>query len=249
MARAAGLSRSTARSCPSPTARRTWPSTPSSAAAATATPATRCCGCWPWSAAAPAPSSTPCSAPSRPARPLTPAPARQPARGDAPARRPELRRRLPGRADRRGQGRLPDPRPHREQRPETSRPAPPARRVLAVALRRRPGPGHRRPGHRHHQRRAGPDGCRLVTTLLDPARYPAGDLAVLYHERWEIETAYFELKSTILGGRVLRARTPDGIEQEVYALLVTYQALRTAIADAAAPSRAPTPAAPASPSP
>ena len=35
------------------------------------------------------------------------------------------------------------------------------------------------------------------------------------------------------GGRVLRARTPDGIEQEVYALLVTYQALRTAITDAA----------------
>ena len=75
--------------------------------------------------------------------------------------------------------------------------------------------------------------CRLVTTLTDPARYPACDLAVLYHERWEIETAYLELKSTILGGRVLRARTPDGVEQEVYALLVTYQALRAAIADAA----------------
>ena len=77
-------------------------------------------------------------------------------------------------------------------------------------------------------------GCRLITTLLDPVRYPAAGLAVLYHERWEIETAYFELKSTILGGRVLRARTPDGIEQEVWALLVTYQVLRTAIADAAA---------------
>ncbi|MBO0776630.1 MAG: IS4 family transposase [Actinobacteria bacterium] len=76
------------------------------------------------------------------------------------------------------------------------------------------------------------DGCRLITTLTDPARYPAADLAVLYHERWQIETAYFELKSTILGGRVLRARTPDGIEQEIWALLVTYQALRTAIADA-----------------
>jgi hypothetical protein len=76
-------------------------------------------------------------------------------------------------------------------------------------------------------------GCRLITTLADPARYPAGDLAVLYHERWEIETAYLELKSTILGGRVLRARTPGGIDQEVYALLVTYQVLRTAIADAA----------------
>lgn len=76
-------------------------------------------------------------------------------------------------------------------------------------------------------------GCRLVTTLTDTARFPAPDLAVLYHERWEIETAYLELKSTILGGRVLRARTPDGTEQEVYALLVTYQALRAAIADAA----------------
>lgn len=75
--------------------------------------------------------------------------------------------------------------------------------------------------------------CRLVTTLTDPARFAARDLAVLYHERWEIETAYLELKSTILGGRVLRARTPDGTEQEVWALLVTYQALRTALADAA----------------
>jgi hypothetical protein len=74
--------------------------------------------------------------------------------------------------------------------------------------------------------------CRLVTTLTDATRFPAPDLAVLYHERWEIETTYLELKSTILGGRVLRARTPDGIEQEVWALLVTYQALRTAIADA-----------------
>jgi hypothetical protein len=75
---------------------------------------------------------------------------------------------------------------------------------------------------------------RLVTTLDDPARYPARELLLLYRERWEIETAYFELKSTILGGRVLRARTPAGIEQEIYALLVTYQALRTAIADATA---------------
>jgi len=57
--------------------------------------------------------------------------------------------------------------------------------------------------------------CRLVTTLTDPARFPACDLAVLYHERWEIETAYLELKSTILGGRALRARTPDGVEQEI----------------------------------
>jgi hypothetical protein len=76
--------------------------------------------------------------------------------------------------------------------------------------------------------------CRLITTLLDAGHYPAGDLVALYHQRWEIETAYLELKSTILSGRVLRARTPDGIEQEIWALLVTYQALRTAITDATA---------------
>jgi Insertion element 4 transposase N-terminal/Transposase DDE domain len=73
---------------------------------------------------------------------------------------------------------------------------------------------------------------RLATTLLDPRRYPAADLIRLYHERWEIETAYLEIKSTILGGQALRARTPAGIDQEIYALLVTYQILRTAMADA-----------------
>lgn len=50
----------------------------------------------------------------------------------------------------------------------------------------------------------------------------------------QIETAYLELKSSILGGRVLRARTPAGIDQEVYALLVVYQLIRTAMADATA---------------
>ena len=75
---------------------------------------------------------------------------------------------------------------------------------------------------------------RLATTLLDHHRYPAAELIRLYHQRWEIETAYLEIKSTILGGRVLRARTPAGIDQEIYALLVTYQILRTAMADATA---------------
>jgi hypothetical protein len=73
---------------------------------------------------------------------------------------------------------------------------------------------------------------RLVSTLLDHRRHPAFELVKLYHQRWEIETAYLELKSSTLGGRVLRARTPAGVTQEVYALLVTYQILRTAMADA-----------------
>ncbi len=73
---------------------------------------------------------------------------------------------------------------------------------------------------------------RLITTLTDPVRYPAHQLVALYHERWEIETAFLELKSTIGDGRVLRARTAPGIEQEIYALLIAYQLIRTTISDA-----------------
>ena len=72
---------------------------------------------------------------------------------------------------------------------------------------------------------------RLITTVLDPS-CPAVEIVGLYHQRWEIETAFAELKSTTLGGRVLRARTPAGVDQEIYALLITYQALRIAISDA-----------------
>jgi len=73
----------------------------------------------------------------------------------------------------------------------------------------------------------------LATTLLDHRRYPALELVTLYHQRWEIESAYFEIKKTMLGRRVLRARTLPGITQEIYALLTVYQALRIAITDTA----------------
>lgn len=73
---------------------------------------------------------------------------------------------------------------------------------------------------------------RLATTLLDHHRYPAFGLVTLYHQRWEIESAYFEIKKTMLGRRVLRARTLPGITQEIYALLTVYQAIRIAITDA-----------------
>jgi Insertion element 4 transposase N-terminal/Transposase DDE domain len=73
--------------------------------------------------------------------------------------------------------------------------------------------------------------CRLATTLPDSRRYPAFELVKLYHQRWEIESAYFEIKKTMLGRRVLRARTLPGITQEIYTLLTLYQALRIAITD------------------
>ncbi|MFC4471976.1 IS4 family transposase, partial [Streptomyces xiangluensis] len=73
---------------------------------------------------------------------------------------------------------------------------------------------------------------RLATTLLDHRAHPAFELVKLYHERWEVESAYFAIKKSMLGRRVLRARTMSGIAQEVYALLTVYQAIRTAISDA-----------------
>jgi len=71
---------------------------------------------------------------------------------------------------------------------------------------------------------------RLITTVLDP-EIPAIEIVELYHQRWEIETSFAEIKATGLGGRVLRSRTPTGVRQEIYALLITYQALRIAISD------------------
>ncbi|WP_432073493.1 transposase [Streptomyces wuyuanensis] len=59
-----------------------------------------------------------------------------------------------------------------------------------------------------------------------------------YHERWEVESAYFEIKKSMLGRRVLRSRTWPGIAQEIYALLTAYQVIRIAIADAAQASGA-----------
>ena len=75
---------------------------------------------------------------------------------------------------------------------------------------------------------------RLLTSLTDPARYPAREIVGLYHERWQAETTYYSIKATILDGRVLRSRALPGISQEVYALLTAYQALIRAAADTTA---------------
>lgn len=75
---------------------------------------------------------------------------------------------------------------------------------------------------------------RLVTTLLDPAAAPAEELAALYHERWEIETALDELKTHLRGARVvLRSKTPDLVRQECYGLLLAHFALRGLMHEAA----------------
>jgi Insertion element 4 transposase N-terminal/Transposase DDE domain len=76
------------------------------------------------------------------------------------------------------------------------------------------------------------DAYRLATTLLDHRAFPALALVSLYHERWEHEVTYLALRHTLLKGRVLRSGDPAGVEQEMWALLALYQALRTAVTDA-----------------
>jgi Insertion element 4 transposase N-terminal/Transposase DDE domain len=77
-------------------------------------------------------------------------------------------------------------------------------------------------------------GYRFATTLLDHRAYPAEALIRLYHERWEHEITYLALRHTLLGGRILRSGDPAGLQQEMWALLALYQALRIAITDATA---------------
>jgi hypothetical protein len=101
------------------------------------------------------------------------------------------------------------------------------------------------PGHHGPLRTAGPvtvrvveytidDGTapesehyRLVTTLTGAERAPAAELAALYAQRWEFETALDEIKTHQRGARaVLRSKYPDGVEQEVWGFLLVHWAIR-----------------------
>ena len=75
----------------------------------------------------------------------------------------------------------------------------------------------------------------LATTLLDPAQAPAAELAELYHDRWQAETTIGDLKTAQRGGpeTVLRSKTPQMVEQEFWAMLCVYQAVRELIGHAA----------------
>jgi hypothetical protein len=75
---------------------------------------------------------------------------------------------------------------------------------------------------------------RLATTVLDPGKAPAEELAALYHERWEIETAFDELKTHLRGAKiVLRSKTPDLVRQEFYGLMMAHFAIRGLMHEAA----------------
>ncbi|MFD1540526.1 IS4 family transposase [Nonomuraea guangzhouensis] len=78
------------------------------------------------------------------------------------------------------------------------------------------------------------DHIRLITSILGPAEATAEQLASCYHQRWEAETGFDQLKTHLRGpGRILRSRTPDLARQEIWAYLLTHWALATLICVAA----------------
>jgi hypothetical protein len=78
---------------------------------------------------------------------------------------------------------------------------------------------------------------RLITTLHDTARAPALAIARTYAMRWHSETGYRELKTYLRDRQpVLRSATPDGVTQEIWALLTAHQIIQLTRAGAASPS-------------
>src|SRR2546430_1471299 len=75
---------------------------------------------------------------------------------------------------------------------------------------------------------------RLMTTILDPVQAPAKELAVLYHERWDIEGFFKQIKSVQLNTeKIFRSKSPDGVHQEFWAHLAVHYATMRIIVDAA----------------
>jgi hypothetical protein len=68
---------------------------------------------------------------------------------------------------------------------------------------------------------------RLLTTLLDPQAAPALELAALYHERWQIEAVFDEMKTHLRQSRrVLRSKTAELVRQEFYGWVLAHYAVR-----------------------
>jgi IS4 transposase len=73
------------------------------------------------------------------------------------------------------------------------------------------------------------DGCkeRIIATSLPKSQYKAEDIVELYHQRWEIELGYREIKSSQLRKSItLRSKTVKLVYQEVYGALLAYNLIR-----------------------
>jgi Insertion element 4 transposase N-terminal/Transposase DDE domain len=75
---------------------------------------------------------------------------------------------------------------------------------------------------------------KLLTSLIDPEAYPAAELVGLYHERWEIEIGYDEIKTHLLAREeTIRSRTPEGVRQEIWGIALAYNLVRVEMERAA----------------
>jgi len=80
----------------------------------------------------------------------------------------------------------------------------------------------------------------LLTSLTDPEAYPAAELVALYHERWELELGYDELKTHMLERQeAIRSRSPEGVRQELWGVAIAYNLVRLEMERAAAEAGVP----------
>jgi hypothetical protein len=71
----------------------------------------------------------------------------------------------------------------------------------------------------------------LLTSVRDPAAYPAAEVIALYHERWEIELGYDEVKTGLLAREeAIRSQSPVAVAQELWGLLLAYNLVRLEMA-------------------
>lgn len=74
----------------------------------------------------------------------------------------------------------------------------------------------------------------LLTSLIDPEQYPALEVAALYHERWELELGYDEIKTHMLERQeAIRSKKPEGVRQEIWGILLAYNLVRKEMLDVA----------------
>jgi len=91
-----------------------------------------------------------------------------------------------------------------------------------------------------HYKKKGFPRATLLTSLLDPEAYPARELIALYHERWETEIGYDEIKTHLLDRReAIRSKTPQGVRQELWGIAIAYNLVRLEMERAAAEAGVP----------
>ena len=78
-----------------------------------------------------------------------------------------------------------------------------------------------------HYKKKGFPRATLLTSLLDAEKYPAKELIELYHERWETEIGYDEIKTHLLDRQeAIRSKTPSGVRQELWGIALAYNLVR-----------------------